>query len=554
MTQDTCFLTIAEAAERIAARDISPVDLTKAYLDRIAAIDPQLNAFITLTADHAMKLARKAEAEIAKGDYRGPLHGVPFALKDMFDTAGILTTGHSRVLEHNVPTKDAHAVKLLYDAGAVLLGKLATHEFAHGGPSFDLPWPPARNPWNPRHFTAGSSSGSAAAVAAGLCAFSLGTDTGGSVRSPSWLCGIAGLKPTFGLIGRSGVIPFSASCDHVGPMAWTVEDVAILLEALVGHDPGDPGSHDGPVMPFRSRLTGDLSGIRVGVIRNFWEKDLDVSPELAGAVDDALVVMKGLGASIENVQLASLHDYYAVRLMITECELYAMHQDRMREHAHDYGHHFLSRCLPGCLWTAADYITAQRHRARIIESMKPVYEKYDVLITVGAGPAPDLNDHKKLGSADKFLRPGMGTLFSVTGAPALAVCCGYSKNGLPLGMQIAGRPFEDATVLAVGYAYEQATPWRNRRPALKPASSPPPIADISQAPANIIATTAEERRIRELADLAGFRLDDELMGLLLETGPFALQLSARLSRDLPWSQGQAAVFRLDDRGGIPTTI
>ncbi len=544
MTQDLCFLTIAQAAEKIAARELSPVDLTRAYLDRISAIDPQLNAFITVTADRAMKQAQEAQAEIAKGQYRGPLHGVPFALKDMFDTAGILTTAHSRVLEHNVPAKDAHAVTLLYEQGAILLGKLATHEFAHGGPSFDLPWPPARNPWNPRHFTAGSSSGSASAVAAGLCTFALGTDTGGSVRSPSWLCGIAGMKPTFGLIGRSGVIPFSASCDHVGPMAWTVEDVAILLEALAGHDAGDPGSHDGAVQPFRSQLTGDLRGRRVGVIRNFWEKDLDVSPELAGAVDQALTVMRDLGATVENLELASLHDYYSVRLMITECELYSLHQGRMREHAHDYGHHFLSRCLPACLWTASDYITAQRHRARIIESMKPVYGKYDVLVTVGAGPAPDLNDHKKLGSADKFLRPGMGTLFSVTGAPALALCCGFSKNGLPLGMQIAGRPFEDATVLAVGHAYEQATSWRHKRPDLRPASAPPSIADTSQSPVNVKVSPEDERRMRHMAELAGLRLDDELFGLLLETGPYALELSRRLSRDLPWDQGQAAVFRL----------
>src|SRR4051812_41629371 len=236
MSEALCYLSIAEAAQRIRSRALSPVTLTDAYLERIAAIDPQLNAYITVTAEVARSQARDAEALIARGNYLGPLHGIPFGLKDMFNTRGIPTTAHSKVLAHNVPDADAAVVTKLYAAGAILLGKQASHEFAHGGPSFDLPWPPARNPWNTAHYTGSSSTGSGSAVAAGLAAFSLGTDTGGSVRTPAWMCGVVGFKPSFGLVGRSGVIPFSSSCDHVGPLTRTVQDGALVLQAIAGHD------------------------------------------------------------------------------------------------------------------------------------------------------------------------------------------------------------------------------------------------------------------------------------------------------------------------------
>ena len=232
MTDEPWFLSIAEAARMLRARTLSPVELAEAYLQRIDAIDGQTHAYITVTGEHARAQASQAEREMSQGRYRGPLHGIPFGLKDMFDTRGILTTAHSKVLADNIPAADAKAVGRLYDAGAVLLGKHASHEFAHGGPSFDLPWPPARNPWNTAHYTGSSSTGSGAAVAAGLAAFALGTDTGGSVRTPAWMCGVVGLKPTFGWVSRSGVIPFSSSCDHVGPLTRTVEDVRLCCKRL----------------------------------------------------------------------------------------------------------------------------------------------------------------------------------------------------------------------------------------------------------------------------------------------------------------------------------
>src|SRR5215475_14965964 len=247
-------LTLAEASALIRARRLSPVEYTQALLARTDALEPQLNAYITRTSEAAIESARAAEAEIARGNWRGPLHGIPFAVKDIYDTAGILTSGHSRTCIDRVPRKDATAVARLKAAGAVLTGKLATHEFAHGGPSFDLPWPPARNPWNTAHFTGGSSSGSGAAVAAGLVPAALGSDTGGSIRGPAAYCGLAGLKPTYGLISRAGILPLAFSLDHAGPLAWTAEDSAIMLQAMAGHDPADPDSADRPVPDYRAAL------------------------------------------------------------------------------------------------------------------------------------------------------------------------------------------------------------------------------------------------------------------------------------------------------------
>ena len=272
------------------------MELTRAYLDRIAAIDPQLNAYLLVTADQALEQARTAEAEIMAGNYRGPMHGIPFALKDIYCTAGIRTTCHSRTRADYVPDFDATTVAKLHDAGAVLLGKLATHEFAHGGPSFDLPWPPARNPWNREHFTGGSSSGSGAGVAAGLMMGALGSDTGGSIRNPAALCGLVGLKPTYGLVSRFGVYTNSFSYDHAGPMTWTVEDCAIMLQAIAGHDPKDPASADRPVPDYRAALTGGIKGLRIGVLRHLYEEDAPVPLVAKAALEAAFDVLRGLGA------------------------------------------------------------------------------------------------------------------------------------------------------------------------------------------------------------------------------------------------------------------
>src|SRR5688572_18617329 len=294
--------TIAEASKLIAARELSPVELVGALIERIAAIDPAISSFLTVTAEQALAQARTAEAEIARGAVRGPLHGIPFGAKDNFETAGIRTTGHSRAYEHHVPAENAAVIDRLDEAGAILTGKLALHELAHGGPSFDLPWPPARNPWNPEHFTGGSSSGSAAALAADLALFTLGSDTGGSIRTPAALCGLVGFKPTFGLVSRHGVIPNCWSLDHCGPLTKTVEDCAFVMQAIAGHDARDRGSVTSD-LDYSGALRRDLKGVRVGVVRHFWEDDGAADPQLAHATEEALRVLAQLGARKEIVRL-----------------------------------------------------------------------------------------------------------------------------------------------------------------------------------------------------------------------------------------------------------
>src|SRR5438046_7555222 len=281
------YLTIAEAARLIESRELSPVELVDSRLDRIARLDGRLNSFIRLLADEARRDARAAEAEIAAGKYRGPLHGIPIGLKDIYETAGVATTGHSKVMQDHVPKADAFSVKRLRAAGAVVMGKLATHEFALGGPSFDLPWPPARNPWDATRFTGGSSSGTGASVAAGLGLGAPGSDTGGSIRGPAAFCGLAGIKPTYGLISRLGILPLGFSLDHAGPMAWTAEDCAIMLQAMAGPDPADPGSANRPIPDYRAGLAGDVKGLRVGLIRHFYERDKEANAATSNAIDAA---------------------------------------------------------------------------------------------------------------------------------------------------------------------------------------------------------------------------------------------------------------------------
>jgi aspartyl-tRNA(Asn)/glutamyl-tRNA(Gln) amidotransferase subunit A len=343
---ELAFMTIAEMARRIAEKELSPVELTTALIRRAEALDPQLNAYLLPTPDRALDQARAAEREIASGRYLGPMHGIPFGLKDIYATSGIRTTGHSRTAIDTVPDFDATTVAKLSAAGAVLTGKLATHEFAHGGPSFDLPWPPARNPWNRDHFTGGSSSGSGAAVAAGLVPAALGSDTGGSIRGPAAFCGIVGLKPTYGLVSRYGVYANSFSFDHAGPMTWTVEDCAILLQAIAGHDPKDPASAAHPVPDYRAALTGDIKGLRIGVVRHLHEDDCPVTAETGAALEEALRVLRALGASLGEVRLRPSQDYYDVKVTIAESELLAVHEPVLRTRPGEFGEDFLGRVLP----------------------------------------------------------------------------------------------------------------------------------------------------------------------------------------------------------------
>lgn len=463
MAQADPLPTIAEAAGLIERRELSPVELTKACLARVAALDDKICSFLLTRPEAALAEAAAAEQEIMSGRYRGPLHGIPIGLKDIFDTAGIRTTAHSKILIDNVPDEDAVTTRLLAAAGTILLGKLATHEFAMGGPSFDLPWPPARNPWNPEHFTGGSSSGTAAAVAAGLILGGSGSDTGGSIRSPSAYCGVTGIKPTYGRVSRRGVIPLAYSLDHVGPLAWTAEDCAILLQAMAGHDPHDPGSAKIPVPDYRAALRPDLRGIRVGVVRHFFETDHRIGDEGRAAIDVALGVMRDLGAELREVRLSPLQDYGACGWIILFAESWAVHQNIMRKRFLDYGRMMRNRVMLGAFLSSADYIEALRLRGELVREMDEAMRDVDVLVSaVTPEDAPRLDEKT---SYESFQRPLMMP-FNVTGQPAMAVRCGLSRRGLPLGLQIAGRPFEEGTVLRVGHAYELATPWRGMRPPL----------------------------------------------------------------------------------------
>src|SRR5579875_464849 len=318
------FLTLAQASRMIAAHQLSPVELTEHYLARIAKLEPVLHCFVRLTQERARADARAAEARVMAGSSRGPLDGIPIALKDIYCTAGIPTTAHSKQLSDYVPEHDATTVRKLAEAGTVLLGKLSTHEFAFGGPSFDLPWPPARNPWNPEHFTGGSSSGTGAAVAAGLIAGGTGSDTAGSIRSPATLCGISGIKPTYGLCSRAGILPLAFSMDHAGPLAWTAEDCAMLLGAMAGPDPADPASADRQPDDYLAAINDGVRGLRIGLVRHFHESDHPVSAGMQRGIDDAVAVFRDLGAQVSEITLPPLGDYSTCGWPLLMAEAFAI--------------------------------------------------------------------------------------------------------------------------------------------------------------------------------------------------------------------------------------
>src|SRR5215472_1028314 len=541
MTEELAFMTIAEAGRLIERTELSPVELTNALIRRAEALDPQINAYLLLTAERTLDYAHCAEREIMAGTYRGPMHGIPFGLKDIYATAGIRTTGHSRVRFDAVPAADATTVGKLYAAGAILTGKLATHEFAHGGPSFDLPWPPARNPWNREHFTGGSSSGSGAAVAAGLVPAALGSDTGGSIRGPAALCGIVGLKPTYGLVSRCGVYANSYSFDHAGPMTWTVEDCAILLQTIAGHDPADAASATRAVPEYRAALTGDIRGLHIGVVRHLHEDDCPASAEVRAALEAAFAVLRSLGATLGEARLRPAQDYFDVKVTIAESELLAVHEQALRTRPGDFGEDFLGRVLPAVLIGARDYVQAQRERRRMVAEMAPVYADFDVLLTATAGaPAPRLDSWRTI---EFWKRASLTTPFNVTGGPALAQCIGFASNGLPLSMQVVGRPFDDATVLRVAHAYEKATPWRERRPQLDPhaefSTALPPVPD--PVPAEIDAATRD--RVATACRAAGLTLSQPQFEMACAAAPYVIAMTGRLYHDRAYTEEPANVFQ-----------
>src|SRR6516165_5545181 len=408
---------------------------------------------------------------IAAGRLRGPLHGIPIGLKDIYKTNGIRTTAGSRRYEHHVPEEDAESWVRLRDAGAILLGKQETHEFAIGGPDFSLPFPPARNPWNTAHYPAGSSSGSAVAVAAGLCAAAMGSDTGGSIRGPAAYNGIVGLKPTYGRVSRRGVFPLSYSLDHCGPLTRTVEDCAILMQALAGYDSQDPASADLPVPDYRAALTERLDGLRIGVIRHFHERDAvagfgaESAPSAAytAAFDAACRTLESLGARLVDMQLSPLTDYLDTNRLIMLAEAYALHEADFRERPELFGHYMFARIALGAFLSAADYVEATRRRRELTVEFAQALRDVDVAISANAtGPAPRIDS---VSTYSTFERASYTAPYNLTGSPALSVPIGF-EDGLPLAFQIAGKPFDEAGVMRVGHAFEQATEFHRQRPAI----------------------------------------------------------------------------------------
>jgi len=461
---DLHWMTAAAAAKAIAARKLSPVELTAALLARIERLDPRLNTFIRLDGEAAMAAARTAEAEVATGHLRGPLHGVPVGIKDIIDVAGLPTTCHSKILVDSLATSDAICVAKLRGAGAIVLGKLSTHEFAIGGPSFDLPWPPARNPWNTDHHPGGSSSGSGSGVAAGLFPMALGSDTGGSVRNPASCCGIVGLKPTYGLVSRRGVFPLSFTLDHVGPMTRTVADNALMLEVLAGHDPGDPGSAATPGHHYAAGLDRDVRGLRVGFVRHFHEVDMPADPEITAALKHVARTLQLEGAEIRDIHLPTLGEFAAVNRVILQSEAWAIHGPWLRDRPGDYGQLARRRLMAGAFFGAGDYVQAQRRRLEMIAAVEEALRDVDVLLCASSmDPACRIDSPADI---ERTYPRQARTPFNVTGHPALAMMAGVSAGGLPLAVQFVGRNFAEATLFQVARAWERAAGTDTKHPAI----------------------------------------------------------------------------------------
>lgn len=461
---ELAFLTVTEAATLIRARKLSPVEYATALLARAERIDPRLNAFIRLTPERALEAARTAEEEIVAGRYRGPFHGIPYALKDIVDAVGLPTTGHSKILIDNVANADAVVTAKLRAAGGILLGKLSTHEFAIGGPSFDLPWPPARNPWHREYFPGGSSSGSGAGLAAGLFPAAIGSDTGGSIRNPASLCGIVGMKPTYGLVSRRGVLPLSFALDHVGPMTRTVRDNALMLQVIAGHDDGDPASADAVVLNYTAELDRGVRGLKIGVIRHFYTKDVEADPDQVAALEAAVEALAKQGALVSEITLPPLADFSACGQIILAAEAYAVHEHWLKTRPEDYGARARERLLAGAELTAAQYLQAVRWRLALKQQTLGAFGDVDVAVTASSmDPACRIDDIERL-AANYWRQARMP--FNVTGQPALVIPAGFSRGGLPLSLQIVGHPFGEAMCYRVAQAYELEMGWVTQHPSL----------------------------------------------------------------------------------------
>lgn len=461
-------LGLGGAASAIAAGEVSPVDAVAEALTRIDRFGPVLRCFVHVDAEGALAAARRAEAAVSEGAPLGPLHGVPVALKDICDVAGMPTGNGSRLTDGDVAAADSAVAEMLRAAGAIILGKTETHEFAIGGPDPDLPHGPARNPWDVARYPGGSSSGSASAVAAGLVSAAIGTDTGGSIRIPAAFCGLAGMKPTYGRVSRRGVSPLAYSLDHVGPMTWTVADNALMLDALAGFDPSDPGSANRPAGGFAAAVGRGVRGLRVGLARGFHDGDDAFDPEAVSAFEAAAEALADAGASVEAVALSPLADYQACNRVVLLSEAFALHERDFRERPEILGPYMRTRILPGALLSGADYVQALRRRRELCAEMAAAMADVDVLLVAGAvGPAPRL-DAVEAGTM-LYGPPSITSPMNVTGLPALTVCAGFAANGLPLAVQLAAQPFDEAAAYAAGAIVEAALGERSRRPALAAA-------------------------------------------------------------------------------------
>lgn len=470
---DLVYASVRELSRAYRAGRLSPVEVVWAHLERIERLDGRLRAYITVTAEEALRQARRAERELGAGEDRGPLHGIPYALKDQVLTKGIRTTAGSLVLKDWMPKEDATAVVRMRAAGAIMLGKLNMMEFALGGP-LQYPFGTPRNPWSLDHETGGSSSGSGSAPAAGLATVTIGEDTGGSVRIPAAYCGIAGLRPTWGLISRHGVLPAAWQLDTLGPLARSVEDIAHVLQALAGHDPRDPTTLRARAPRYASRLRTGLRGLRAGVVRELLPGP-GLEPEVEDGVRQAIAVLEKLGVSFDEVSIPLVRHAGAIYIAFGEPEAAIGHLPSLRRSAADYGYTARVRMATGLLIPGHVARWADRvGRAAIRTQVRAAMEPYDFLVApTWRTAAPRIEEKQRLGHRTKAdalnefgLERAYGIPFAIAGTPALAVCCGFNRAGLPLSIQIVAKPLRDDVALRVGHAYQQATDWHTRRPAL----------------------------------------------------------------------------------------
>jgi aspartyl-tRNA(Asn)/glutamyl-tRNA(Gln) amidotransferase subunit A len=457
------WISVAEAGRLIRGRDLSPVDLAQAGLNRIEQLEDRLNAFITVMGDEMLRAAKAATEDIAGGEYRGPLHGIPLALKDIFAVAGVRLTAGSKILAENVAREDAEATARLREAGAVIPGKLNLHEFAFGATGVNPHFGPARNPWDTERITGGSSSGSAAAVAGGECPAALGTDTGGSIRIPASLCGIVGLKPTYGRVSKRSVLPLSWSLDHVGPMTRSVEDAAIVLKAIAGHDPMDGSTVDEPVPDYVRSLEAGVRGLRIGMPKQFFFENVDA--EVETAVRSAVALLEEMGAEVRDVDAPLIGDIPGGVTAIMLPEALAYHHIWMAERPDDYGDDVRYRLELGSPFLAVHYVQAQRLREMAVEAwQQEVFSRVDLIATPTTpitAPRIEEGDLSTTFNLIRFTNP-----LNFLGVPAISVPCGFTQEGLPIGLQLAGHWWAEETVLRAAHAYERATDWHERRPPL----------------------------------------------------------------------------------------